>query len=66
TRTTLTSLPVRLLMWNMSFHAEHHLYPAVPFHALAELHHDVRARLQVIALGYPAAHRDIRRRLRRP
>lgn len=63
TRTTLTSRPVRLLTWNMSFHAEHHLYPAVPFHALDELHRDVKTRLEVVAPGYPAAHRDIRNRL---
>lgn len=63
TRTTLTSAPVRLLAWNMSFHAEHHLYPAVPFHALGDLHQDVKNRLGVVAPGYPAAHRDIRSRL---
>lgn len=60
TRTTLASRPVRLLAWNMPYHAEHHLYPAVPFHALATLHSEVEHRLQVIAPGYPAAHRDIR------
>src|SRR5699024_11056425 len=34
TRTTLASAPLRWLTWNMPYHAEHHLYPAVPFHAL--------------------------------
>lgn len=34
TRTMLTTAPVRLLMWNMPFHAEHHLYPFIPFHRL--------------------------------
>ena len=38
TRTTLTLWPVRLFMWNMPFHAEHHLYPSIPFHALADAH----------------------------
>ena len=38
TRTTLTGAPVRFLAWNMPFHAEHHVNPAVPFHALPELH----------------------------
>jgi fatty acid desaturase len=65
TRTTLTSAPVRFLTWNMSYHAEHHLYPAVPFHALADLHRDIKAYLRVVAPGYPAAHRDIRNGLRR-
>lgn len=27
----------RLLYWNMNYHIEHHLYPAVPFHALPAL-----------------------------
>ena len=29
---------VRIVMWNMPYHAEHHAYPAVPFHALPDLH----------------------------
>jgi fatty acid desaturase len=33
TRTTLTLWLVRLFAWNMPYHAEHHAYPAVPFHA---------------------------------
>src|SRR5437868_11566197 len=45
TRTTAASFPIRLLMWNMPFHAEHHLYPAVPFHHLPALHGQVRDRL---------------------
>lgn len=38
TRTTLTLALVRLVAWNMPYHAEHHSYPAVPFHALPGLH----------------------------
>jgi len=38
TRTTLTNAVVRLLMWNMPYHAEHHLYPSIPFHRLADAH----------------------------
>jgi len=59
TRTTLARLPVRLLMWNMPFHAEHHLYPAVPFHHLPAMHLRLRERLAHIAPGYVAANRDI-------
>lgn len=29
---------VRFVMWNMPYHAEHHAFPAVPFHALPQLH----------------------------
>ena len=44
TRTTHTILPVRFLMWEMPFHAEHHRYPALPFFALARAHHERWAR----------------------
>lgn len=40
-RTTLTNRIVRWLAWNMPYHAEHHAYPAVPFHRLP-LFHDFR------------------------
>lgn len=59
TRTTLASWPVRYLMWNMPFHAEHHLYPSAPFHALPKAHGLLKARLACISDGYPEAHRDI-------
>jgi fatty acid desaturase len=52
TRTTLTTLPLRLLMWNMPFHAEHHLYPSIPFHRLGEAHRAIRDRLGVVQAGY--------------
>ena len=29
---------LRWLLWNMPYHAEHHGWPSVPFHALGELH----------------------------
>ena len=64
TRTTLTLWPVRFLMWNMPFHAEHHLYPSVPWHALPEAHRQVRSRLGCVADGYIDAHRDIRADMR--
>jgi fatty acid desaturase len=63
TRTTLASFPVRLLMWNMPFHAEHHLYPSVPFHRLPSLHEQIRHRLAHVAPGYVAVNRAIVRAL---
>ncbi len=60
TRTTLASWPVRFLMWNMPFHAEHHLYPSAPFHALPRAHGLLKARLACVSESYAAAHRDIR------
>jgi fatty acid desaturase len=55
TRTTLTRFPVRLLMWNMPYHAEHHLYPSIPFHQLPLLHVKIRASLRHLAPNYVAA-----------
>ena len=52
TRTTLTSAPVRLLMWDMSYHAEHHLFPSIPFHRLKDAHALIRHRLGYLQPGY--------------
>ncbi|MEA2769757.1 MAG: hypothetical protein QOD93_2719 [Acetobacteraceae bacterium] len=52
TRTTLTSAPVRLLMWDMPYHAEHHLFPSIPFHRLADAHRLIRDKLGHVQPGY--------------
>jgi fatty acid desaturase len=52
TRTTFTTRLVRLIAWNMPYHAEHHALPTVPFHKLPELHDAVRAHLLTTANGY--------------
>ncbi len=56
TRTTLTLAPLRGLMWNMPFHAEHHLYPSLPFHALPRAHALLAPRLVHCASGYGRVH----------
>lgn len=56
TRTTLTNAAMRLLMWNMSYHTEHHLYPSIPFHRLPAAHGSVRDRLGVVQDGYARWH----------
>lgn len=63
TRTTLTSWPVRLLMWNMPYHTEHHLYPSIPFHRLPEAHAKIRERLTHLEPSYVAANRTVIRSL---
>jgi fatty acid desaturase len=63
TRTTLTSALVRLFAWNMPYHAEHHAYPAVPFHALPRLHARVQDRLANVEPGYVAATIAVNRHL---
>ncbi|MBU3737826.1 MAG: fatty acid desaturase, partial [Rhodoferax sp.] len=60
TRSSLVSGPWRFIAWNMNFHAEHHLAPQMPFHALPKLHQLVAERIPV-GKGYRAAHGEIRR-----
>jgi len=59
TRTTLTLWPVRLLMWNMPYHAEHHLYPSIPFHALPAAHHQLKEKFSHVDPGYVQVNRSI-------
>lgn len=54
TRTTFTNRIVRALAWNMPYHVEHHVWPAVPFHRLPEVHALMRDELRVTAEGYAA------------
>jgi fatty acid desaturase len=55
TRTTLTWPLVRLFAWNMPYHAEHHAYPAIPFHALPRLHAELRGDVRNLEPGYVRA-----------
>jgi fatty acid desaturase len=64
TRTTYTNGAVLLLTWRMPYHAEHHCFPSVPFHALAKLNALIGDRLQVTASGYLSLHRDLLRQFR--
>ena len=57
-RTLLTTPPVRFLAWNMPFHAEHHSFPAVPFHALPRLHQVMKGEIRNLEPGYASFHRD--------
>jgi fatty acid desaturase len=65
TRTTFTNRIVRFLTWNMPYHVEHHVFPAVPFHKLPDLHARMRDHLAVTAQGYGAFTRDYLARRRR-
>lgn len=46
TRSIQTNKLVKFLLWNMPYHAEHHAYPAVPFHALPTLHEEIKTELK--------------------
>lgn len=65
TRTTYTNAAVRLLTWQMSYHAEHHWLPSAPFHALRKVNSIIGSRVQVTARGYVALHRELWRRFMR-
>lgn len=52
TRTTISNVFVRLSMWNMPFHAEHHLFPSIPFHALPAVHRRIAGLLHHVSPGY--------------
>jgi fatty acid desaturase len=58
-RTTRSNALMRRLAWNMPFHAEHHAYPALPFHALPAAHGLLAEHIAVQSPGYIAANRDI-------
>src|SRR5262249_23763451 len=66
TRTTLTRFVVRLFAWNMPYHAEHHAYPAVPFHALPRLHDRIHGKIDNVEPGYVTASVKVARYLFSP
>ena len=59
TRTTLTLAPLRFLMWNMPFHAEHHLYASIPFHALPTAHDKLSPHFTHVDPGYIKVNQNI-------
>lgn len=59
TRTTLTLWPLKFLMWNMPYHAEHHLYPSIPFHALSDAHQQLTEHFATVESGYIRVHQGI-------
>ena len=63
TRTTLTNPVVAWQMWNMPFHAEHHLYASLPFHSLPAAHRWIGPELKHLDPGYLFVHRKLLRNL---
>ncbi len=63
TRTTVSNPVVRLLSWNMPYHAEHHAWAAVPFHNLPHAHRQLGNRITHLARGYVGFHRSLWRGL---
>ena len=59
TRTTLSNPLVRFLMWNLPYHAEHHLLPNIAFHHLPEAHRHLRPHLKHVSRSYVEVQRAI-------
>ena len=58
-RSTITTPALLLLSWNMSYHAEHHAQPAIPFHRLSAFHAHTRPHLRMLQTGYLNLHKKI-------
>ena len=65
TRTVLMGPVLRFLYLNMNYHLEHHMYPAVPYHALPQLHELLANDLPTPYPNMRSAYRDILPALRR-
>ena len=58
-RTVMMNPINRFLYWNMNYHVEHHMYPMVPYHALPQLHEELKADLPKPYPSIWAAYREI-------
>jgi fatty acid desaturase len=63
-RTVQCNALLRFFTWNMPYHAEHHLLPAVPFHRLPDLYSLTKPNLQTLDTGYASVHGQIWRSLK--
>lgn len=59
TRTVMMNPLIRFLYSNMNYHLEHHMFPAVPYHRLPELHRIIADDLPRPAPSVWAAYREI-------
>jgi len=59
TRTVYMNPIFRFLYWNMNYHLEHHMFPMVMFHALAQLHEETKAYCPPPYLSCWEAYREI-------
>ncbi len=59
TRNVYLNPLTRFLYWNMNYHIEHHMFPAVPFHALPKLHEKIKGQLPPTYPNWFAAYREL-------
>jgi fatty acid desaturase len=69
-RTVYMNPVSRFIYWNMGYHVEHHMFPMVPYHALARLHeaikHDLPPANPSIWHAYREMFRAVMRQRREP
>jgi fatty acid desaturase len=65
TRSVRMNPVIRFLYSNMNYHLEHHLFPAVPYHRLADLHIDLKDQIPAPYPSLWSALRDASSRVRR-
>jgi fatty acid desaturase len=58
-RTVYMNPIFRFVYWNMNYHLEHHMFPMVPYHALAALHAEMKADTPKPYNGLVEAYREI-------
>lgn len=58
-RSVKTDPVTRFFCWEMNYHCEHHLAPAVPFHQLRRLHEKVGHKMNPVGKGYLAVQWEI-------
>ena len=58
-RTVYMSRLSRYLYWEMNYHVEHHMFPMVPYHALAKLHEELKADMPKPYSGFWEVYREI-------
>ncbi len=59
TRTVLMNPIFRFLYLNMNYHVEHHMFPAVPYYNLPQLHAEIRDQLPEPMPGTIATYKEI-------
>ena len=59
TRTIYMNPIFRFIYWDMNYHLEHHMFPMVPFHALAKLHQEMKAQMPKPYSGFWEAFREV-------
>jgi fatty acid desaturase len=65
TRTVYMNPVFRFLYWNMNYHLEHHMFPMVPFHALKDMHEEIKDQMPAPYRSTIEAYKEIIPTLRR-